>query len=410
MASNSPANSTSSAAAPQQTAPGETISVNAPSSLTTCDTATIQFFYSGSSHSVGSLYIYQADNPFTNFPEAREHQKQLISDNVDLGPKRFVWEINAPAGNRYKYHMEIPGTNVTSKDSSGFSILPGDDTSCLRGSSLNAGDSPVAQIYTSETDAQMKQREIRTITPAVVVPVVVIGILVAGFFIWRRNRRRRRGGAVPASKHKHNKSQWTERFKGGLLRSPPKAGSNRVLGDNDDGAFGHSESYALNDKSGVSKRNKQAEPWTEFGGDDDRGSIDGIPSSPDGIHHRNVDSAASGRPKSFMASATSILRTSTYADDDPEADIESPISPTSPSMGSFGGRRSSDTSGFKSRRKAVPSLQRDSSANYSAAVEDPFDEASAALAAPSAAFVREGAANDPVMGKMQHKLAVDRAE
>ncbi len=318
------------------------------------------------------------------------------------------------------------------------------------------------------------------------VPILILGLLAGGFLFWRRRRRNKtraasqaygrwsrppRGdaayqdswkgigsSAVTPSSPAAGKHTWREKFlRTNPLSAPSRAVSTRQLGENDDGAFGGyatagADSYQLQDQSaftmpaaggrrvtsGRTKRDKtprtNSGTWSEFGLDDgrvepveveeyDEDDTSGTLQAPGSIHHRRLESAASGSAGRPISTATARGQsgldledpqsgaqntTSFFLIDDGDDEAAEGAGP------GVGRKRSDSTNSFGVKRKPVPSFSaaRDASAAYSAAETSGIDSNPFAdPQAPASAFTvrRHAAASDGAgafLGKPQHTLDV----
>ncbi|KDN53530.1 hypothetical protein K437DRAFT_252892 [Tilletiaria anomala UBC 951] len=392
-----------------------------------CSQQYVRWSYTGTQSSSANLTIFTSTS---NFPtehgvpvENSAQQTQVISDTVPINIGYFNWSpVNVPPGT-YKLQISVPDSHLSST-SSLFDILSSSNTKCLSSTSIKyTGNESEGEIDGSRASGSGDgaSTKLRTVVPAIAVPVFVIGMLALTIIYWRRKHHRHqkalsariyRSSALPplegpyrdaydsatAAGSKRLPSPWSERL-GGFPspKSPPRATSTQKLNDNDSGAFGYADAYAysIRDNNNSSKHRSVAsyrndpsqtrdkDSWSDFENDDAESRAsdafedtqDGgpyMPKSPAGVYHHFMHSAASDRPASLqhMQMRPDALVAGMDAHlIDPQVGTggyahahgcEEPSSPRSPS--------SPTNHSFSLLRKPVPTFaaSRDASAAYAA--------------------------------------------
>jgi hypothetical protein len=183
-ASFDPSPTDSSSSSPSQTA---TLILPKPPQMTTCQSATITWLYSGPSPAQLTLQLTDID---LNLNQSTTPTLMTLSDNIDATALNWTWEqVDVPSG-RYILEGAVLDANTTSNS---FFVANGSDTSCLQ--SIPTTSTPTPSQMPPPTS---KNTHAAAIAGGIVGGAVLLSVLLGALFLWRKNRqlRSRRGAAV----------------------------------------------------------------------------------------------------------------------------------------------------------------------------------------------------------------------
>ena len=169
------------------TTPLTSLSINTPSTLTTCQSANITWNFSGSDTTPITLLITDEEIDQSTLATAPPTVLRTLAESTDAISQTWEWSsVNLTSG-YYIIIGSVPG--ISDQQTSPFFIATGSDRSCLSASSSSSSSTHLPTGTSIHPAGSSKHTNVGAIAGGVIGGVAIILIaLFALFFLRRRNR------------------------------------------------------------------------------------------------------------------------------------------------------------------------------------------------------------------------------